>query len=196
MLKFLTTISATCRCRTSRWNGGWQKTEEERKRLLNIIETHSPQSWASFNMLGEFDFSDGKLQDTTGVLPPKCRSNSSPKIGRRQIDDIYAVSIGYRKSYGGFGTFEPLGPIRRPATCEPVQRSSSCGCLVVRQVCVLCTSRPIHYPVGTSGTARRIGSGRFGHAGCQIGIAPFRVAFDHSRSMIPSGRHSAPMLVD
>ena len=43
-------------------------------------------------------------------LTPKSRSKSSPKIGRRQIDDIYAVSIGYRKSYGGFGTFEPLGP--------------------------------------------------------------------------------------
>ena len=35
-----------------------------------FIETHSPQSWGSFNMLGEFDFSDEKLQDTTGVLPP------------------------------------------------------------------------------------------------------------------------------
>ena len=44
------------------------------------------------------------------IFPPKSRSKSSPKIGRRQIDDIYAVSIGYRKSYGGFGTFEPLGP--------------------------------------------------------------------------------------
>ena len=47
------------------------KSEEERKRLLDIIEPHSPQSWASFNMLGEFDFSDEKLQDTTDVLPPK-----------------------------------------------------------------------------------------------------------------------------
>ena len=27
------------------------------------------------------------------------------------MDDIYAVSIGYRKSYGRFGTFEPLGPL-------------------------------------------------------------------------------------
>ena len=40
---------------------------------------------------------------------PKSRSKSSPKIGRCEIDDIYAVSIGYRKSYGRFGTFEPLG---------------------------------------------------------------------------------------
>ena len=74
------------------------KSEEERKRLLDIIETHCPQSWASFNMPGEFDFSDEKLQNTTGVLPPKSRPKSSPKIGRRQIDEIYAVSIGYRKS--------------------------------------------------------------------------------------------------
>ena len=47
---------------------------------------------------------------SAAIFPPKSRSKSSPKIGRRQIDDIYAVSIGYRKSYGGFGTFEPLGP--------------------------------------------------------------------------------------
>ena len=37
----------------------------------DIIETHSPQSWASFNMHGEFEFSDEKLQDTIGVLPPQ-----------------------------------------------------------------------------------------------------------------------------
>ena len=40
-------------------------------------------------MLGEFDFSDEKLQDTTGVFPQKSRPKSSPKIGGRQIDDIY-----------------------------------------------------------------------------------------------------------
>ena len=27
------------------------------------------------------------------------------------MDDSDAVSIGYRESHGGFGTFEPLGPI-------------------------------------------------------------------------------------
>ena len=54
-------------------------------------------------MLGEFDFSDEKLRDTTGVLPPKkSRPKIIPKIGGRKIDDIYTVSIGYRKSYGGF----------------------------------------------------------------------------------------------
>ena len=47
---------------------------------------------------------------SAAIFPPKSRSKLSPKIGRRQIDDIYAVSTGYRKFYGGFGTFEPLGP--------------------------------------------------------------------------------------
>ena len=40
----------------------------------HIIETHSPQSSSSFNTLGEFDFSDGKLQDIIGVLPPRFQS--------------------------------------------------------------------------------------------------------------------------
>ena len=50
------------------YNHTLAKTEEERKRLSGINETHSPQSWGSFNMLGAFDFSDEKLQDTTSVL--------------------------------------------------------------------------------------------------------------------------------
>ena len=35
--------------------------------------SHAPnaQSWAHFNLLGEYDFSNDKLQDNTGVLPPK-----------------------------------------------------------------------------------------------------------------------------
>ena len=28
----------------------------------------------------------------------------------RRFNDIHAVSIGYRKSYGRFGTLTPLGP--------------------------------------------------------------------------------------
>ena len=55
------------------------KTDEERKMLLDIIATHSPQSWSGINMLGEFDFSDEKLQDTTGVLPPKKQAKIIPE---------------------------------------------------------------------------------------------------------------------
>ncbi len=36
-----------------------------------MIEIHSPQSWRHFNLLGEYDFSNDRLQDNTGVLPPK-----------------------------------------------------------------------------------------------------------------------------
>ena len=40
-------------------------------------------------MLGEFDFTDEKLKDTTGVLRPKKQIKIIPRnIGRREIDDI------------------------------------------------------------------------------------------------------------
>ena len=56
------------------------KTDEERRTLLDIIATHSPQSWSGINMHGEFDFSDEKLQDTTiVVLPPKKQAKIIPK---------------------------------------------------------------------------------------------------------------------
>ena len=54
--------------------------------MLGIIETHSPQSWGSFklNMLGKFDFSDEKLQDTTGVLPQKKQAKiNSENLGSK-----------------------------------------------------------------------------------------------------------------
>lgn len=45
--------------------------EEAKEKLLHTIATHSPMSWAHVNMLGEYDFSDEKLRDSVGVLPPK-----------------------------------------------------------------------------------------------------------------------------
>lgn len=45
--------------------------EEAKEKLLHTIATHSPMSWAHINMLGEYDFSDEKLRDSVGVLPPK-----------------------------------------------------------------------------------------------------------------------------
>ena len=44
---------------------------EARHNLLRLIAAHSPMSWAHINMLGEYDFSEEKLQDTLGILPPK-----------------------------------------------------------------------------------------------------------------------------
>ena len=42
-----------------------------KENLLRLIAIHSPMSWAHINMLGEYDFSDEKLRDTLGILPPK-----------------------------------------------------------------------------------------------------------------------------
>ena len=47
------------------------RTLEERNRFLRMISVHSPQSWAHFNMLVEYDFSNERLQDNTGVLHRK-----------------------------------------------------------------------------------------------------------------------------
>ncbi len=44
---------------------------EARENLLGMIADHSPMSWAHINMLGEYDFSDEKLRDAIGMLPPK-----------------------------------------------------------------------------------------------------------------------------
>lgn len=44
---------------------------EARQNLLRLIAAHSPMSWGHINMLVEYDFSEEKLKDTLGVLPPK-----------------------------------------------------------------------------------------------------------------------------
>jgi hypothetical protein len=49
--------------------------------LLKTIATHSPIAWAHINMLGEYDFSDETLQDSTGILPPKWSPIRSSHFG-------------------------------------------------------------------------------------------------------------------
>ena len=44
-----------------------------------MIAIHSPQSWGHFNLLGEYDFSNDKLHDNTGVLPPKSVTKIIPE---------------------------------------------------------------------------------------------------------------------
>lgn len=45
--------------------------KEERENLRQIIMRHSPMAWVHINMLGEYDFSDENLKDSTGILPLK-----------------------------------------------------------------------------------------------------------------------------
>ena len=47
------------------------ETQETKDCLLEAITTHSVISWAHINLLGEYDFSDEKLQDSVGILLPK-----------------------------------------------------------------------------------------------------------------------------
>jgi TnpA family transposase len=47
------------------------KTQKEREDLLAAVATHSVIAWAHINLLGEYDFSDEKLKDSVGILPPK-----------------------------------------------------------------------------------------------------------------------------
>ncbi len=55
------------------------RTQEERDRLPNTVAVHSPQSWGHFNLLGEYGFSRERLQDSTGVPPPRSIPGINPE---------------------------------------------------------------------------------------------------------------------
>lgn len=48
-----------------------EKNEERKAKLLEAIENGSVMTWAHFNLHGEFDFSDEKMQDSIGLVSPK-----------------------------------------------------------------------------------------------------------------------------
>ena len=47
------------------------ESEDAKDRIKNSIVTHSVVSWRHLNLLGEYDFSDEKLQDTVGIFSHK-----------------------------------------------------------------------------------------------------------------------------
>ena len=48
-----------------------QKNDDRKAKLLEAVENGSVVTWAHFNLHGEFDFSDEKMQDSVGLLLPK-----------------------------------------------------------------------------------------------------------------------------
>ena len=54
---------------------------EERKRLLDIIEIHSPQSWGSFNMLGVLFLGREASGYDRRSSPQKAGQNHPRKLG-------------------------------------------------------------------------------------------------------------------
>ena len=44
---------------------------EQHQILMSAISSHSVMSWGHINLLGEYDFSDERLQDSFNIQPPK-----------------------------------------------------------------------------------------------------------------------------
>jgi hypothetical protein len=42
-----------------------------REAFLKALAHASVAAWGHFNLLGEYDFSEERLQDTVGIKPPK-----------------------------------------------------------------------------------------------------------------------------
>jgi hypothetical protein len=55
-----------------------EKNDERKAKLLEAIENGSVMTWARFNLHGEFDFSDEKMQDSVGLLSPKKLPSKTP----------------------------------------------------------------------------------------------------------------------
>jgi hypothetical protein len=45
--------------------------DASREAFLDAVAHGSAISWQHINLLGEYDFSEEKLQDTVGIKPPK-----------------------------------------------------------------------------------------------------------------------------
>jgi hypothetical protein len=83
---------------------------ESKENLMHLIAAHSPMSWAHINMLGEYDFSEEKLRDTLGILPPEKGSIKSVQNGGCKNKKNPVNPMSYRKRYVGFRTFMLRNP--------------------------------------------------------------------------------------
>jgi hypothetical protein len=52
-----------------------------REAFLEAVANGSAVSWQHINLLGEYDFSDEKLQDTVGIKPPKLADQRDTFLG-------------------------------------------------------------------------------------------------------------------
>lgn len=49
----------------------WREKDSHEKVKLLAHDLRNGKQWQHINLLGEYDFSDDKLQDTVGIKPPK-----------------------------------------------------------------------------------------------------------------------------
>jgi len=80
--------SGLSRTASSCWNYLYlsQKLEDaedtaSREAFLEAVANGSAVSWQHINLLGEYDFSDEKLEDTVGIKPPKLADQRGTFLG-------------------------------------------------------------------------------------------------------------------
>ena len=67
----------------------------KREELLQAMAHGSAAAWGHLNLLGEYDFSEDKLQDSVGIKPPKRPTKPSPVLGVPESPKIlYAQVVG------------------------------------------------------------------------------------------------------
>ena len=59
-------------------------TDELRAQIRAAVANHAVISWEHINLLGEYDFSDEKLQDSVGIPPPKNSLKAQAQKGERK----------------------------------------------------------------------------------------------------------------
>jgi len=61
-----------------------------RQVFLDAVAHGSAVSWQHINLLGEYDFSDEKLQDTVGIKPPKLADERETFLGAAKRTELPA----------------------------------------------------------------------------------------------------------
>jgi len=59
-----------------------------REAFLEAVANGSAVSWQHINLLGEYDFSDEKLQDTVGIKPPKPADQRETFLGAAKRTEL------------------------------------------------------------------------------------------------------------
>ena len=76
-----------------------------REAFVKAVTNGSAVSWRHINFLGEYDFSEEKLQDTVGIKSPKLTDYMRLIFGTHKKPRIPAWRISYANCYVAFGTF-------------------------------------------------------------------------------------------
>src|SRR6476620_817988 len=59
-----------------------------REAFLEAVANGSAVSWQHINLLGEYDFSDDKLQDTVGIKPQNSRTKGGTFLGVAKMVEL------------------------------------------------------------------------------------------------------------